>query len=75
MTYQYLIKRLYKWCLIFQQSEGGNCFSDTKHIDQLRICFDRWESRATRVMLGEAVQLFQGKAEQGRFMEINKVVC
>lgn len=48
MTYQYQIKRLYKWCLIFQQGvEGGNWFSDTKHIDQSLICFDGWESRAS----------------------------
>lgn len=47
------------------ESEGGNGFSDTKHIDQLLITFDRWESRAAGVLLGEAMLLFQGTGRQG----------
>lgn len=53
-------------------SVGANWFSPTKHIDQLLNCFDKWESQAAIIMLGEAVLLFQEKAE--RFIEINRVV-
>lgn len=74
MTYQYQIKRLCKWCLIFQSGEEEEAGSLIQNILIRRSSV--WTDGSPGLHAGGSRAALPSKGRKGgRFMEINRVVC